>query len=171
MSRSSRIRVIPYDLEDAAGPTDINLHFVAFPEELFSRARSFWQHTGWGISSRLSDFSLKQLMSSDGGPKNTMGESISVAIATAQEAKQMLRERIASVLKRDVDYVSPMSQYLDVAPGDVFLFPSGMSAIWTAHQLALGTRPAGKSVCFGQVIVYGVMKAFVITKKLQVWIY
>jgi len=31
----------------------------------------------------------------------------------------------------------------------VYLFPTGMSAIWTAHQLALDARGAKKSVCFG----------------------
>jgi len=34
---------------------------------------------------------------------------------------------------------------------DVFLFPTGMSAIWHAHQLALRSFGERKSVCFGSV--------------------
>ena len=36
-----------------------------------------------------------------------------------------------------------------VTEDDVFLFPTGMTAIWTAHQLAMDARGAKKSVCFG----------------------
>ena len=35
---------------------------------------------------------------------------------------------------------------------DVFLFPTGMSAIWSAHQLALRSFGEKKSVCFGSVV-------------------
>jgi cystathionine gamma-synthase len=35
---------------------------------------------------------------------------------------------------------------------DVFLFPTGMSAIWHAHQLALRSFGEKKSVCFGSVV-------------------
>jgi cystathionine gamma-synthase len=37
----------------------------------------------------------------------------------------------------------------DVTEDDVYLLPTGMTAIWTAHQLVLGTQPPAKSVCFG----------------------
>jgi cystathionine gamma-synthase len=37
----------------------------------------------------------------------------------------------------------------DVTEDDVYLFSSGMSAIWTSHQLIQGARSPAKSVCFG----------------------
>jgi cystathionine gamma-synthase len=37
---------------------------------------------------------------------------------------------------------------------DVFLFPTGMSAIWHAHQLALRSFGEKKSVCFGSVVQF-----------------
>jgi len=42
----------------------------------------------------------------------------------------------------------------DVTENDVYLFPTGMSAIWNAHHLALSsmTRPTAKSVCFGYAV-------------------
>ncbi|KAG8691251.1 hypothetical protein FRC09_011678 [Ceratobasidium sp. 395] len=65
-----------------------------------------------------------------------------------------LRRRIAGVLVDD----SPPAETpepgaskrgVDVTEDDVFLFPTGMSAIWTSHQLALAARPQHKSICFG----------------------
>ncbi|KAH7919303.1 PLP-dependent transferase [Leucogyrophana mollusca] len=79
-------------------------------------------------------------------------------------AKRALRRRIAGVLLRDSSddgpggpsagaqdaEVGPSSRGVqDVTEDDVYLFPTGMGAIWNAHQLALGARPPAKSVCFG----------------------
>lgn len=41
--------------------TPIQLHCVLFPAELWPHAKSFWQHTGMGISSRLADECLRIL--------------------------------------------------------------------------------------------------------------
>ncbi|OJT07517.1 Cystathionine gamma-synthase [Trametes pubescens] len=80
---------------------------------------------------------------------------------SAAAAKRAMRRRIAGVLVRDApsDWSTAGGHEAELGPstrgvegvteGDVFLFATGMSAIWKAHQLALATRPAGKSVCFG----------------------
>jgi cystathionine gamma-synthase len=76
-------------------------------------------------------------------------------IAAVTQAKRALRRRIAGVLVRDESAVNGEVEVAQSVRGvavtedDVFLFPTGMSAIWTAHQLALDTRGAKKSVCFG----------------------
>lgn len=81
------------------------------------------------------------------------GRNLDVAAAT--QAKRALRRRIAGVLVRDESAangeveVAQSIRGVAVTEDDVFLFPTGMSAIWTAHQLALDTRGAKKSVCFG----------------------
>ncbi|KAF8842963.1 PLP-dependent transferase [Paxillus ammoniavirescens] len=79
-------------------------------------------------------------------------------------AKRALRRRIAGVLVRDnMDdgpqgpcagaqdiEIGPSSRGVqDITEDDVFLYPTGMSAIWNAHQLVLRARPSAKSVCFG----------------------
>lgn len=85
-------------------------------------------------------------------------------LASAASAKRALRRRIAGVLVRDdsndcadgpcagavgVD-IGPSSRGVaSVTESDVYLFPTGMSAIWTAHHLLLTVRPPAKSVCFG----------------------
>ncbi|KAJ4490231.1 pyridoxal phosphate-dependent transferase [Lentinula aciculospora] len=81
-------------------------------------------------------------------------------IAAAAAAKRALRRRIAGgLLRDDTDHVITRDQSPPLGPSargvsnvsenDVYLYPSGMNAIWNAHQLALATRPVGKSVCFG----------------------
>jgi cystathionine gamma-synthase len=78
--------------------------------------------------------------------------------ANAALAKTALRRRIAGVLVNDSPS-APLSEEtpelgtskrgVDVTEDDVFLFPTGMAAIWSSHQLALAVRPQHKSVCFG----------------------
>jgi cystathionine gamma-synthase len=81
------------------------------------------------------------------------GRNLDVASVTL--AKRALRRRIAGVLVRDESAangeveVAQSVRGVAVTEDDVFLFQTGMSAIWTAHQLALNARGAKKSVCFG----------------------
>lgn len=92
-------------------------------------------------------------------------------LSAATTAKRALRRRIAGVLLRDSISPSDPVESLgaqdatgvvgqswrgvrEVSEDDVFLYPTGMSAIWHAHNLVLGSserrgRKAGKSVCFG----------------------
>jgi cystathionine gamma-synthase len=90
-------------------------------------------------------------------------------VGSAAAAKHAMRRRIAGVLVRDSPddcsgipcpgsedaEIGPSSRGVtDVTENDVYLFPTGMSAIWNAHHLALSsmTRPAAKSVCFGYAV-------------------
>ncbi|KIL58417.1 hypothetical protein M378DRAFT_86485 [Amanita muscaria Koide BX008] len=85
-------------------------------------------------------------------------------LADAAIAKQVLRQRIAGLLIRygSYDYKGELCAgkknleggrssrgFADVTENDVYLFPTGMTAIWNAHQLVLAVRPTAKSVCFG----------------------
>ncbi|EST04635.1 Cys/Met metabolism, pyridoxal phosphate-dependent enzyme [Kalmanozyma brasiliensis GHG001] len=88
-------------------------------------------------------------------------------LTSAPSAKLALRRRIAgtllsdrseqSVLETPADAVGETGRHgTGVTEHDVYLFPSGMSAIFHAHQLALRAasrlgedRQVGKSVCFG----------------------
>ena len=82
-------------------------------------------------------------------------------LESASAAKRAMRRRIAGVLVRDTpsDWSTAGGHEAEIGPStrgvegvtedDVFLYACGMSAIWSAHQLALVTRPAAKSICFG----------------------
>ncbi|KAG5457354.1 MAG: pyridoxal phosphate-dependent transferase, partial [Olpidium bornovanus] len=95
----------------------------------------------------------------DGGPEIEvfLGERYgrNVDVAAAAGAKLTLRRRIASALRGDradgrdggvSNAVAPR-----VSEKDVFLFPSGMSAIYNIHRLLLKTRGERASVQFGRV--------------------
>lgn len=82
-------------------------------------------------------------------------------IESAAAGKRAMRRRIAGVLvrdgpsdwsgagKRDAELGPSTRGIKEVTEDDVYLYPTGMSAIWNAHQLALESRVPAKSVCFG----------------------
>lgn len=89
-------------------------------------------------------------------------------LTSAADAKRAMRRRLAGVLLRDSPEdcpggpcagahdleVGPSSRGVsEVSENDVFLFSTGMAAVWNAHQLALAVLPPAKSVCFGYVLL------------------
>lgn len=224
--------------EGSPATSGLELHIVLFPEDAFSLAKQFWQHTGLGISSRLAERCLSMIHEdptsppsspqpirhpgrplnkhyTNSIPKNYQKVSASsppasppppsaglssspsslvyhnhqhqhehqhetlssdqsfyveerygrnMPLESAAKAKRAMRRRIAGVLVRDTPAewkdagtkdaeVGPSTRGVsEVTEDDVFLFPTGMSAIWSAHQLALAVRPRAKSICFGYAI-------------------
>ena len=88
-------------------------------------------------------------------------------------AKRAMRRRIAGVLLRDTpnDWSTAVGHEVELGPStrgvegvtenDVFLYAGGMSAIWSAHQLALATRPSAKSICFGYVVHFSFTRTYI----------
>ncbi|KAK4056833.1 Cystathionine gamma-synthase [Microbotryomycetes sp. JL221] len=87
-------------------------------------------------------------------------------LSLAPLAKLAMRRRIAGVLRESPGEAIPIENMGDakgkestrgvtsLTEDDVWLYPGGMSAIFHAHQLAMGAtarsgKPVGKSVCFG----------------------
>ncbi|CAG8560702.1 4160_t:CDS:2 [Ambispora gerdemannii] len=89
------------------------------------------------------------------------GRNLSVEFA--EKAKIILKRRIAGVLgvesnEEDLQSVASKSiegiserEVTELTEDDVYLFPSGMSSIFIAHQIILAAFPPKKSVCFGFV--------------------
>lgn len=187
----------------------VNLFVLLYPLQEAPLAKSFWQHTGYGISSRMAEYCLQHLSRIDGPldavqsqnriysnplrrspyknrhytkdtnfkplstPKNVPSESEQLSqdqmlyleerygrnldVFFAGRAKLALQRRIAGTLSENVDLnqallIEPAEHIRSkrgVAETDVWLFPTGMSAIWTTHQLLLKALPPKKSVCFG----------------------
>jgi cystathionine gamma-synthase len=198
----------------------VHLFVLLYPLDHKDLAKAFWQHTGFGISSRMAEYCLQQLESvarlddslelfthhvgSNGNgwtkplrrspyknrhyakdihfgkltPPTTptrdtlldneeltqdqmlyleerYGRNLDVSFAG--RAKIALRRRIAGTLRENVDVneavltvgESSGRSCKGVDESDVYLFPTGMSAIWSAHQLVLNSLPPQKSVCFG----------------------
>lgn len=81
-------------------------------------------------------------------------------LSLAANAKLAIRRRIAGALTADVDLhealgISEASAALRHVQGfsadDVYLYPTGMSAIFNSHRLMMAIRGELKSVCFGFV--------------------
>jgi cystathionine gamma-synthase len=86
-------------------------------------AKSYWQHTGEGITSRLAERALAAWP----GPLK--------ASSTGAESKSVVRERLARAYGSAAD--------------DVFLFPTGITAIYNAHRALSALRGRISSVQVG----------------------
>ncbi|CAI7591465.1 unnamed protein product [Penicillium bialowiezense] len=81
------------------------------------------------------------------------GRNLSTSLAN--QAKQAVRKRIAGVLTADVELpealevASSEGRVDGISEEDVLLYPSGMNAIFNAHQTLLATRGELPSICFG----------------------
>ena len=222
------------DRREDSSSSQLSIHIVLFPKSAFPLAKSFWQHTGDGISSRMAaacldllertgklndtpqkqaitrsrESSLAQTLQPEGsetgvplprsysrnrhyarsnGSSTAPTSSTPLAVAAnvtaplqhaseaevdklcsdhltyveerygrnmatieAPRAKRALRKRIAGMtsdeVQADVDVMNRSDE--GIGEDDVYLYPTGMSAIFHAHQVALATRQE-KSVCFG----------------------
>ncbi|KAK7696357.1 hypothetical protein QCA50_001011 [Cerrena zonata] len=196
------IRLVQHVIHPNNGSSNspsIELHIVLFPENQFSLAKQFWQHTGLGVSSRLAERCLIMLQDQEQLPTSMASPRIpgksgnkhysakppresqvenavddledatyleerygrNLPQDAAASAKRAMKRRIAGVLVRDSpsDWSQAGKQDAEVGPStrgvhevsedDVYLYPTGMAAIWNAHQLALHVRPPTKSICFG----------------------
>lgn len=122
---------------------------VFYPEDSFLVAKQFWQHTGLGITTRLADYYISLLNISGeesefdsrtvtGPIQHDLGEELIITEA-ATKAKSIIRQRVANLVNTDLELV--------------WLYSSGMHAIWSAHQACLAALGQRKSVCFGCVYV------------------
>ncbi|CAL1708740.1 unnamed protein product [Somion occarium] len=131
-------RVISLRVQDA--------HFTAlfFNPESYDTARLFWELTGLGVSSRCADQCLESIAKDPASLQVYTDSTTNGHTGMAKEgeqAKAAVRHRISGLLSQ--------SSTTTVADTDVFLYPTGMSAVWFSHQLCLGALGERPSVCFG----------------------
>lgn len=145
----------PKTKEEESYRIEAKIAVVFFPKAEFPLAKAYWQHSGEGISSRMGEYVLQELQithndlyqDKDKEFKTFIEERFgrNLDLSFAKEAKLALKRRIAG----EMDEHSKSSSDRKVSEEDVFLFPSGMASIFTAHQTLLKTLPNEKSVCFG----------------------
>ncbi|MBC7816708.1 MAG: PLP-dependent transferase [Planctomycetaceae bacterium] len=99
------------------------VHAVLMPVAARETAKAFWQHAGEIVPSRQAARLLDGNVSS--------AESVLDGV----REKRLIRERVAELQGCSAD--------------DVYLFPSGMAAIFTAYRLFQGLRPEARSIQFG----------------------
>lgn len=123
----------------------VRLYCVFFPATKISLVFQFWSHAGVGVSSRLAEEALKhaatvrELPLPDAPPVNVYADPLGSQLA--------LRGRIADLLAR-----APLDPHRPsrVAPGDVYLYQTGMTTIYTVHNiLNRWCQTKSKTVMFG----------------------
>ncbi|PRT54599.1 putative cystathionine gamma-synthase [Wickerhamiella sorbophila] len=145
-----QIRVLQLATPKSAenGSAQAHVAVVFFPKELFPVAKQYWQHTGEGVSSRLAEYFLEQYTTAnDAKDQSTYVEERfgrNLDVSRTEEAKGALRSRIAGHLCQHVD---------NVCADQIYLYPTGMTAINSAHRLSMAFNESDKnglrSVCFG----------------------
>ena len=124
------------------------IHAIYFPLEALPLAMSFWRLTGLGLSSRRAEICCRHLSSI----REVAGRTVPPASrngrpsrGSSSHAHKMVCQRIADLLGR-----CPVGGALDVqvSEDDVYLYQSGMAAIYHLHQLLLRCR-GSQSVVFG----------------------
>lgn len=151
---------------------------VFFPSELFPIAKQYWQHSGEGMSSRMAEYIFRELFGENEAEVVGHGKlelqaqriqrkspSISALIKTGsfsgeeneREFNQFIEQKYGRVL--DLKFTQEAKLALrrrisrtaetEMGEDNVYLYPSGMAAIFNAHQALLQVLPARKAVCFG----------------------
>ncbi|KAF4579601.1 hypothetical protein EYR40_000220 [Pleurotus pulmonarius] len=147
----------------------LDLHIVIFPLETFPLAKQFWQHAGLGITTRYSNLCLQMLANETATyetpphvstTRKTGSDVIfrevnchyDLELDSDVHAKRTLRLRIAGFYNTPDSEIARDSgggRTSTVSSEDVFLFPTGMAAIWNAHHLALSSHSRSKAICYG----------------------
>lgn len=168
---------------------------VFFPVNHFAIAKSYWQHSGEGISSRMAEYVLAELFHKDSASslprlsrssflkqelqaRQILHKSPSIRASSLHEesdkeqdtyieqkygrvldlkfekqARSALRRRICGKVDKSHSQEEEMERShrgKNLSETDVYLYPTGMAAIFNAHRALLGVVDEPKiSVCFG----------------------
>lgn len=121
---------------------DLQKRFYAvfLPEGKAKIVMGFWRDAGVGISSRLAEQTLRHV-----DLLKESSEDVPPSKLQASPANQHIRERIAGLLERAP--VGP-ARRVKVSSSDVYLYPTGMGAIYSVHKTLLSLRE-GSTILFG----------------------
>ncbi|KAF0319402.1 cystathionine gamma-synthase [Colletotrichum asianum] len=103
---------------------------------------------------------LRSIMRQEPTPcaKKGFGQEVEILLSGSRKAKKVLQQRIASMLRPHLNAHAESGTPIEIGPrssstydltDDVYIFPTGMSAIFHTHQFLLGIRGNMKSISFG----------------------
>lgn len=134
-------------VEDVAAEGDVEISgvrnlvwVVRYPHRLSATAKQFWQHSGEIVSSRHAELVLEVL--NDETPTIAATIIAPRLAANRTTTHKELHKRIASL------YLDENSDH-DDASSNVFVYPTGMGAIFASVRLASKIRSDAKSILFG----------------------
>ncbi|KAF4629859.1 hypothetical protein G7Y89_g8291 [Cudoniella acicularis] len=121
-------------------------YLVFFPAQFHSSAMIYWRMTGTGISSRLAESMHQRLDSISPASVSDQLEDPELFRGLGNaEANKLVCTRISNLLKRGSICPGQSSLF---SPSDVFLYPTGMAAIYELNKL-LQTWRSEQSIVFG----------------------
>lgn len=133
---------------EAIGTEDIFL--VSYPAELALEAKAFWQHTGFGISSRRATHWLRNA-------PFLAGKTVSPSVDSVEARSKV--EWASSQLKRRIAVgQAAQSDGITLAEDDVFLYQAGMTAIVEMAATIKSLRPPSPDSTY-RVAVFGLVFA------------
>ena len=152
------VEICAVDLDVEAEATNRSSHYqnstmrlyaIFFPEKHMESAMSFWRLTGTGISSRLAQILHKNVENLRQAPFDSSDEMTRYqgfrGNSSDAGAVNQICERISGLLKRAS--ISPAISD-KVSASDVYLYPTGMSAIYHCNFLLQSWMPT-ESIVFG----------------------
>lgn len=123
------------------------IHAIFFPLKALPLAMSFWRLTGLGLSSRRAEICCPRLNSIREVAPRMVSSSLQNGRPSrgSSHAHKIVSQRIADLLER-----CPVGgpREIQVGRDDVYLYQSGMAAIYHLHQLLLRCK-GSQSVIFG----------------------
>ncbi|QUC20913.1 uncharacterized protein UV8b_05154 [Ustilaginoidea virens] len=177
VSFTGELRVIESSRDDGQGRPFQYICAIVYPAHMSGVAKAFWQHTGFGLSSRQAEYWLNEAPFLRGAAKETVLPTTELGLDAAQteywlnEAKVLLgkgketalpmelaldaAKEAADKIKQQLSglFSSASASPSPVLPNDVFLYPSGMSAIIdSASAVEALCQTSGKPV---QMAVFG----------------
>ncbi|KAH6992655.1 pyridoxal phosphate-dependent transferase [Fusarium venenatum] len=93
------------------------IYAVVYPRELAAEAKAFWQHTGFGVSSRRATHWLESAPFLN---RDNKSPTCRLQSDEAADAKVRVQKRIARLFSTETN---------NLDADDIFLYPSGMSSI------------------------------------------
>ncbi|TYJ59197.1 hypothetical protein B9479_000186 [Cryptococcus floricola] len=164
-------RTVPFSVAP-----EVEIQVLLYPKDNLVEAKAFWQLTGDGISSRFAEMVMgilgeelssveekseeKYLKDQEVTPELVSDleglKGKSLPLLEGRLAKKALKGRIARGLSPDDArpraLTAGLSSSKPISEEDVYLYPTGMSAVWHCHDMIRRARKGnvaeGKSVCY-----------------------
>ncbi|KAF1823286.1 cystathionine gamma-synthase [Dissoconium aciculare CBS 342.82] len=145
-SQECRTLAADFILDAGLGNTRRRFFLVLFPAKSNSTAMGFWRLTGTGISSRLAESLHAGLHRIQAVPLNDSADRPGLHRELAnRDTDEIVKSRIVGLLKRGSTNPTHSAQF---SPSDVYLYPSGMAAIYGLNKVLQAWMPE-QSVVFG----------------------
>ncbi|KAK0438333.1 pyridoxal phosphate-dependent transferase [Desarmillaria tabescens] len=135
-----RLRIVRFSLP---------LFAVLFPSSSFPQALPFWVYTGTGISTRLAEHCLSALpielldtstLTMPLAPRswrNSEFYNVHRPLESGAEAKTVIRRLFSGIINEGPENIRGVPY---ISPDDVYLYSTGMNAIWNVHLMVLHTQ-------------------------------